>query len=122
MSNISISVYLHFPPAGITFKIEVDLPEDGSQAQGPSITISPVDSANGEAIPIRDDSSAVLADFAPAFNRWLRRCSITGTVEETRITGAFHQDVDIEHLLRYTADICDMITQRFSLYEEKVFA
>lgn len=120
MSNISINADLHFPPAGITFKIEVDLPGDSSQ--GASITISSVDSASGEAIHIRDDSSAVLADFAPAFNRWLRRCTITGTVEETRITGTFHQDVDLEHLLRYTADICDMITQRFSLYQDKVFA
>ncbi|MCH8086857.1 MAG: hypothetical protein IIC81_03275 [Chloroflexi bacterium] len=120
MSNISINAELHFPLAGITFKIEVGLPEGASQ--GASITISPVDSASGEPIPIRDDSSAVLADFAPAFNRWLRRCTITGTVEETRITGAFHQDVDLERLLRYTADICDMITQRFSLYQEKVFA
>ena len=72
MSNISINADLHFPLAGITFKIQVDLPEGASQ--GASITISPVDSASGEPVPIRDDSSAVLADFAPAFTKKANHC------------------------------------------------
>ncbi len=120
MSNATISCSQDFAPAGVTFRIEVALPE-GKQ-EGAALTIVPINSATGAEIPIQERVCPVLADFAPAHTRWLRTRRVTGTVGESRITGTFHQDVGIEELLRYTADIYDMISQRFSLYQESILA
>ena len=118
MSYLKVNSALDYRPAGVTFKIEIDLPE--LHQAGASLTITPINSNNGANIPITDEASVVLADFAPAFARWMRTRRVTAAVEGERIAGTFHQDLTVQELLQYAADVCEMINQRFSLYEEKV--
>ena len=120
MSQANINCSLDFAPAGVTFRIEVAPPE--GKEEGATLAIIPINSATGAEIAIKEEVCPVLADFAPAHTRWLRTRRVTGTVDESRITGTFHQDVGIEELLRYTADICDMISQRYSIYQESILA
>ena len=122
MSSLKINSTLDFASAGVTFRIEVELPDGRGGDKGASLTIAPVDSKTGAEIPFRGEVCPVLADFAPAYTRWLRTSRVTGEVDESRITGTFDSEVGIEDLLRYTADICDMIDQRFSRYTERILA
>ncbi len=118
MSYLKVNSALDYRPAGVTFRIEIDLTEV-SQA-GASLKITPINSHNGANIPITDEASVVLADFAQAFARWMRTRRVTASVEGDHIAGTFHQELTIKELLQYASDICEMINQRFSLYQESV--
>ena len=110
---------LSFPTAGITFNIAVE-PPDGANGASPTFSLRVSDAANGQRLRLAVDVSPSLADWVRGYSRWLVRARVQATYDENGITGTFAPDLEPEQVLRGLQDACDMIRQRFDLYEESV--
>ena len=110
---------LSFPTAGVTFNIAVEAP-DGANGASPTFSLSVSDATTGQRLRLAVDVSPSLADWVRGYSRWLVRARVQATYDETGITGTFAPDLEPEQVLRGLQDACDMIRQRFDLYEESV--
>ena len=110
---------LSFPTAGITFNIAVE-PPDGANRASPTFSLRVSDAATGQRLRLAIDVSPSLADWVRGYSRWLVRARVQATYDENGITGTFAPDLEPEQVLRGLQDACDMIRQRFDLYEENV--
>ncbi len=54
------------------------------------------------------------------YSRWLVRARVKATHDESGITGTFAPDLQPEQVLQGLRDACEMIRQRFELYEESI--
>ncbi len=107
---------LSFPAAGVTFNIAVE-PADGAS---PTFSLRVSDAGTGQSVRLGVDVSPSLADWVRGYSRWLVRARVQATYDENGITGTFAPDLEPEQVLRGLQDACDMIRQRFDLYEESV--
>ena len=110
---------LSFPKAGVTFNIAVE-PPDGANGASPTFSLRVSDASTGQRLRLVVDVSPSLADWVRGYSRWLVRARVQATYDENGITGTFAPDLEPEQVLRGLQDACDMIRQRFELYEESV--
>ena len=115
--DINIDMGLAFPKAGLLFNIGVI-----SQAGYPTLfRLLVTDMEQKRAIPFREYECPCLADWAPGYCRWLIRAHIKASYDVREgISGSFVDGLTPEQVLRGVSDACDMIRQRFDLYEESV--
>ena len=115
--DINIDMGLAFPKAGLLFNIGVI-----SQAGYPTLfRLLVTDMEQTRAIPFREYECPCLADWAPGYCRWLIRAHIKASYDVREgISGSFVDGLTPEQVLRGVSDACDMIRQRFDLYEESV--
>ncbi len=118
-SALKASFDLSFPTAGVTFNVAVE-PPDGANGAPPTFSLRVSDVATGQRLRLAVDVSPSLADWVRGYSRWLIRARVQATYDENGITGAFAPDLEPEQVLRGLQDACDMIRQRFDLYEESV--
>ncbi len=115
--DINIDMGLAFPKAGLLFNIGVI-----SQTGYPTLfRLLVTDIEQTRAIPFREYECPCLADWAPGYCRWLIRAHIKASYDVREgISGRFVGELTPEQVLRGLSDACDMIRQRFDLYEESV--
>lgn len=115
--DINIDMGLAFPKAGLLFNIGVI-----SQTGYPTLfRLLVTDIEQTRAIPFREYECPCLADWAPGYCRWLIRAHIKASYDVREgISGRFVGELTQEQVLRGLSDACDMIRQRFELYEESV--
>lgn len=115
--DINIDMGLAFPKAGLLFNIGVI-----SQTGYPTLfRLLVTDLEQTRAIPFREYECPCLADWAPGYCRWLIRAHIKASYDVREgISGRFVGELTPEQVLRGLSDACDMIRQRFELYEESV--
>lgn len=115
--DINIDMGLAFPKAGLLFNIGVI-----SQTGYPTLfRLLVTDLEQKRAIPFREYECPCLADWAPGYCRWLIRAHIKASYDVREgISGSFVEGLTPEQVLRGVSDACDMIRQRFDLYEESV--
>lgn len=115
--DINIDMGLAFPKAGLLFNIGVI-----SQTGYPTLfRLLVTDMEQKRAIPFREYECPCLADWAPGYCRWLIRAHIKASYDVREgISGSFIDGLTPEQVLRDVSDACDMIRQRFDLYEESV--
>ena len=115
-SGVNLKVFLPFPRAELAFNIVVD-----SEAEGAStFSLSATDISGEATLPFRVDVSPCLADWVRGYSRWLVRAGVAATHDSEKITGTFGASMTAEQVLFGVRDACDMIRQRFELYEESV--
>ena len=119
-ATIDINVELPFHRAGIVFNVKAQSPAGAPEGQAPSFELSVVESSRGERVLFNVEVSPPLADWVRGYTRWLVRARVTATSETDRITGAFADGLTAEQVLGGMRDACDMIRQRFELYEESI--
>ena len=115
--DINIDMGLAFPKAGLLFNIGVI-----SQTGYPTLfRLLVTDIEQTRAIPFREYECPCLADWVPGYCRWLIRAHIKASYDVREgISGRFVGELTPEQVLRGLSDACDMIRQRFELYEESV--
>ena len=116
-SGVQVSVNLAFPVAGVAFNVSASDPADGGAT---AFRLSVTDTDDGRDIPFHVDASRPLADWVRGYSRWLVRARVSATFDENAVTGTFHEGLTPEQTLEGVAHACDMIRQRFELYEESV--
>ncbi len=117
-SDVNIEVKLPFPNAGIVIAIKVETPE--ANGSNPSFHLSVTDSSGNRAIPFRSDVSPSLADWVRGYTRWVYRARVSASHDESSIHGTFADDLSAEQILDGVRLACDMVRQRFELYQESV--
>ena len=115
-SDLQIKINLAFPNAGVAFKIDANSSDGGATAFRLSVT----DISGERDVAFRVDDSRVLADWVRGYSRWLIRARVSATFDDHAITGTFADGITPEQTLQGVSDACDMIRQRFDLYEESV--
>ena len=116
--TIELNLRLPFQAAGVEFDIRV---ESGEADSATVFSLSALDST-GTVIPFTSDSSPVLADWVRGYTRWLYRAGVSAHYSETTISGSFGQGMSAERILEGVQLACDMIRQRFELYEDSIKA
>ena len=116
-SITQINLNLAFPKAAIVFVIEVA----GSNGQAPSLHLHVTDSS-GNKVPFKADASPHLADWVRGYTRWLYRARVSASHDAEAITGTFADGLTPEQVLQGVQDACDMIRQRFELYDGSVLS
>ena len=134
-SGVNATVRLPFPAAGVSFNIRVASPDiegpstftltahrwaAGEDAPSTSAIGATTDEYGQDAIPFSVDASPCLADWVRGYTRWLVRAGVRATHDSYGITGAFAESMTAEQALLGLRSACDMIRQRFELYEESV--
>ena len=114
-STTQINLNLAFPKAEVVFVIEVS----GSNGQAPSFHLHVTDSS-GNQVPFTAQGSSHLADWVRGYSRWLYRSRITASHDTEAITGTFADGLTPEQLLEGVQGACDMIRQRFELYDASI--
>ena len=114
--ELQLNLDLPFPEAGIVFNISVDT--RGGDSSG--FRLSVTDSKNGEPVPFTSDRCPQLADWVRGYSRWLYRARLRATHDENGISGEFVGDPTSEDILEGIRAACDMIHQRFDLYDESI--
>ena len=117
-SDINIAISLPFPQAGITVALNVEPSSNGTGT--PRFNLAVTDSSGGRRIPFTVDACPPLADWGRGYSRWLRRARVTAVNDESGITGTFDEELTAEQVLQGVRDACDMVRQRFDLYEESI--
>ncbi len=110
---------LSFPAAGVTFNIAVS-PPDGADGTSQTFALNVRDASTGQKLRLAVDVSPPLADWVRGYSRWLVRARVKATHDESGITGTFAPDLQPEQVLQGLRDACEMIRQRFELYEESI--
>lgn len=118
-SEINVSIALPFPKAGLTFRINVAPSTNGTGSTQFALGVT---DGNDRSVPLTVDACPPLADWVRGYTRWLRRANVTASHDETGITGTFDEGLTVEQVLRGLQDACDMVRQRFDMYEEPVLA
>ena len=119
-SNLSLHLRLLFERAGVEFNIEVTEPP--SSDSGPSFSLVALDASTGDALRFQSSVSPVLADWVRGYTRWLFRARVRAEYADDAIIGSFPVDATAEQVLEGLQLACDMIRQRFDLYEESILA
>jgi len=119
-SSVRASVNLAFPKAGVIFNINVEPSTGDTDGQAPTFRLSVTDAEQARAVPFTVDASPPLADWVRGYSRWLVRANVSATFDESGISGTLASGLTPEQLLRGISDACDMIRQRFGLYQESV--
>ncbi len=119
-SATNANLDLSFPAAGVTFNIAVEPSQDGSNGGAPTFALSVNDARTGQKKRLAVDVSPQLADWVRGYSRWLVRARVKATHDESGITGTFAPDLQPEQVLQGLRDACEMIRQRFELYEESI--
>ncbi len=109
---------LSFPVAGVTFNIAVEPQDEADGSQTFALNVS--DTSTGQKLRWAVDVSPQLADWVRGYSRWLVRARVKATHDESGITGTFAPDLQPEQVLQGLRDACEMIRQRFELYEESI--
>lgn len=116
---IDLNLRLPFAAAEVEFDLKVTGANDSQS--GAFFSLSALDSA-GSPIPFTSEASPVLADWVRGYTRWLYRAGVVARYSETTISGNFVQDMSAERILEGAQLACDMIRQRFELYEDSIKA
>ena len=101
------------------FSIAVE-PSDEADGASQTFALAVSDSSTGHKLRLAVDVSPQLADWARGYSRWLVRANVKATHDESGITGTFAPDLQPEQVLQGLRDACEMIRQRFELYEESI--
>ena len=117
-SNLSIDFDLAFPDAGVAFNIAVD----GNGGGASSFSLKVTESAGGAPVSIMSATSPQLSDWARGYSRWLRRARVTATSDDGGISGKFDDGLTPEQVFGGLREACNMIRQRFELYDSSVLA
>ena len=117
-SNVQIKIDLPFPRAGVVFAIAVESPE--GKGGTPTFSLTARDAAGGGAVPFTLEACPPMADWVRGYTRWLRRARVTASHDTEAVTGTFDEGLTPEQLLQGVQDACDMVRQRFDLYEENI--
>ncbi len=117
--TIDLNLRLPFESAGVQFDIRVG--ESADPDSGAAFSLSALD-ASGTPIPFTSESSPALADWVRGYTRWLYRAGVTAQHSETAISGSFDASMSVERILEGIQLACDMIKQRFELYEDSIRA
>ena len=112
--TIDLNLTLPFESAGVAFDIRV-----GSSDEETTFALAALDDA-GNPIPFTSEHSPVLADWVRGYTRWLYRAGVSAQYGETHITGSFANGMSAERILEGLQLACDMIRQRFELYEDSI--
>lgn len=124
-STLRSEIKLVYQKAGVQFVISIT-PEgagEGSEGQGgTTLQIDIKDAAGENDLVCTEECSPVLGDFIGGFVRWLGTIGIPSTHEGGAIKGVFHPDYDLHKLIQASGGICDMLEQRFSLYQESILS
>lgn len=121
-SELHINLRLGFESAGVAFRLGVEPAGEPAGDRGASFGLQVVELATGREVPFRAEVCPVLADFVKGFSRWLGTKGLRASVGDARITGTFPSNATPQQLLGTAGDICDLISQRFSLYRERILA
>ena len=121
-SDVQMSVKLAFPKAEVVFAIKVEPPSGQSNGQGRSFHLAVTDTTGTRTTPFKADASPHLADWVRGYTRWLVRANVRASHDESSISGTFADGLTPEQVLLGVRDACDMIRQRFELYEESILA
>ena len=116
-STTQINVSLDFPKAEIVFVIEVS----GSNGQAPGFHLHVTDSS-GNKVPFTATASPPLADWVRGYSRWLYRSRVTASHDTEAVSGTFADGLTPEQLLEGVQGACDMIRQRFELYDGSILS
>lgn len=116
--TIDLNLRLPFESAEVEFDIRVG---DSSADAGASFSLSALDSS-GTPMLFTSASSPVLADWVRGYTRWLYRAGVRASYDERTISGSFGQGMSAEQVLEGVQLACDMIRQRFELYEDSIKA
>ena len=116
--SVNLCLRLPFERAGVEFNIEVN--ESGDASMGPAFTLVPLACGTSDRLSFHSQVSPVLADWVRGYTRWLYRAKISAQHGDDAIVGTFASDVTAEQVFEGLQLACDMIRQRFELYEESV--
>ena len=116
-SATDISINLAFPKAGVVFVIEAS----GPNGEAPAFRLRVTDSS-GNVVPITREASEYVHDWIRGYTRWLYRARVTASWDVEGITGTFADGLTPEQVLGGVQGACDMIRQRFELYEGSVLS
>ncbi len=117
--TIDLNLTLPFEAAQVQFDIRVG--ESADADAGSAFSLSALDES-GATIPFTSDASPVLADWVRGYTRWLYRAGVSAQYDETTISGNFASGMSAERILEGVQLACDMIRQRFELYESSIKA
>ena len=112
--KLNLNLSLPFERAGVEFRIQV-ADDDGAR-----FSLTAACPGTGDQLAFVSEVSPVLADWVRGYTRWLYRCRISATHTEDAITGSFERGLDAEQIFDGLRLACDMIRQRFELYEGSV--
>lgn len=118
--GLQINTDLVYEKAGLGFRVRLDLPRDRQADQGAALSIYGEDLASGARVPFTNQACPALADFVAGYPRWMVRWGIRAIAGHDEITGIAGAGQSIAGLLAVVGQLCDMIDQRFSLYQERV--
>ena len=113
--TMKLNLSLPFESAGVEFRIQVADDDDGA-----NFSLTAACPETGAPMAFVSEVSPVLADWVRGYTRWLYRCRISATHTDDAITGSFERGLDAEQVLEGLRLACDMIRQRFELYEGSV--
>lgn len=118
--KLNMRLCLTFERAGVEFEIEVS----GSESAdiGPSFSLVAMAPEAGERLAFVSSVSPALADWVRGYTRWLYRARISASHTDDAIAGSFAAGLTAEQVLDGVSLACDMIRQRFDLYENSVVA
>lgn len=116
--NLNLCLRLPFERAGVEFNIEVN--ESGSSDGGPEFSLIALSCRTSDRLPFQSQVSPVLADWVRGYTRWLYRARISAQYMDDAIVGTFASGLTAEQVFEGLQLACDMIRQRFELYEESV--
>ena len=118
LTKLNLCLRLPFQAAGVEFSIEVN--ESGQDGAGPLFSLVVLNSESGDRVPFASHASPVLADWVRGYTRWLYRARVSAQHTDDAIRGAFAESLSAEQVLEGLQMACDMIRQRFELYEGSV--
>ena len=116
--NINLCLRLAFESAGVEFNIEVN--ESGDSDSGPEFSLIAQACGSGDRLWFQSQVSPVLSDWVRGYTRWLYRARIRAQHTDDAIHGTFVSGVTAEQVFEGLQLACDMIRQRFELYEESI--
>jgi hypothetical protein len=120
ISETDINISLAFPKAGVTFAIKCGPPDGSANGHASSFNVTALDSGSSQRLKFNEETSPQLADWIKGYTRWLRRASVTASYDENGITGSLTAGLTPEQSLANIQVACDMIRQRFELYDESI--
>ena len=115
-TRLNLDLRLPFEAAGVEFRISVS--EPSAPGEGSAFSLIAVDAETSERLKFDSATSVVLADWVRGYTRWLYRAGVTASYTEDAISGVFAERLNAEQTLEGVRLACDMIRQRFELYEE----
>ena len=116
--SLNLCLRLPFERAGLEFNIEIN--ESDDPGTGPGFSLLAQACGSSERLAFQSQVSPVLADWVRGYTRWLYRARISAEHSDDAIVGSFAPGVTAEQVLEGLQLACDMIRQRFELYDESI--